>query len=198
MTTDTGMPDSLLRVWPNVPADAWERLSEHRYRAPHEVGGFVICVVVAFGETIGQGARTGSEGEVYASLFGSAGRLAAHRASCENGTPIVRPDDEANRGVVGRCWWCGKWPSKHELYGEPHRPAAPHYADDPDAPYFEHLYAAAQAVTPGITRDEVLATVRAADPDDTLRIRQPHAQHPEHDWSGDVCWCGDRHADPHE
>lgn len=51
----------------------------------------------------------------------------------------------------------------------------PHYADDPDAPYFEHLYAAAQTLRPGITRAEALATIRESDPDDTLRIREPRA-----------------------
>lgn len=50
---------------------------------------------------------------------------------------------------------------------------APHYADDPDAPYFEHLYAVAQGFQPDITREETLAIFREADPNDTLRIREP-------------------------
>lgn len=114
MTGMTGdIPDSVLRTWPTVPAEKWQRLSEHRYQAPHNVDGYVECVVVAFGETIGRAAQSGDEREVYAGLFDLAARLGARRTACESGTPVVRPDNEANAGVVGRCWWCGKWPDDH-------------------------------------------------------------------------------------
>jgi hypothetical protein len=55
----------------------------------------------------------------------------------------------------------------------PNGPPAPHYADDPEAPYFEHLFAVAQEFRPGLTRDELLAFLRESDPDDNLRIRDP-------------------------
>src|SRR5437773_9009180 len=97
------IPDSILRTWVEVPPDAWERLSEHRYRAPHRIDGYVTCVVVVFGETIGRGVEVGGENGVYADLFEHAARAAAHRVACQDGTPAVRPDNEANRGVVGRC-----------------------------------------------------------------------------------------------
>lgn len=48
-----------------------------------------------------------------------------------------------------------------------------HYADDPDAPYFEHLYAVARMLKPNITRAETLTLLREVDPDDTLRIGEP-------------------------
>src|SRR6266542_2258657 len=95
------IPQSVLRTWPTVPADAWERLSERRYRAPHDNDGFIWCVVVCFGETLGRPAKRGDEAGVYAELFESAGRLGAHRVACQDGTPVVRPDDEANAEVVG-------------------------------------------------------------------------------------------------
>jgi hypothetical protein len=107
------IPQGVLRTWPEVPADAWERLSEHRYRAPHNVDGFVWCIVVCFGATIGQAARREDEARVFAELFDAAGREGAHRVACQDGTPVVRPDDEANDGVAGRCWWCGNRPAEH-------------------------------------------------------------------------------------
>ena len=108
------IPDGVVRTNPWIPAEAWQRLSEHRYQAPHGNPGFVVCAVVVFGETLSQGVKEGNEDELWPKLFEHAAQLAAHRQSCANGTPVVRPDNEANIGVVGRCWWCGKWPSEHE------------------------------------------------------------------------------------
>jgi hypothetical protein len=110
------IPDGVLRTWPEVDPGAWEWLSSHRLRAPHNIDGFNNLVVVAFDETVGQGCKDDPDDEraTYARLFESAANLAGRRAACENGTPVVRPDDEANAGVVGRCWWCGKWPHDHQ------------------------------------------------------------------------------------
>lgn len=49
------------------------------------------------------------------------------------------------------------------------------YPHDPDAPYFETLYAVAKKFRPAITRDELLAVLRNIDPDDELRITDPQA-----------------------
>jgi hypothetical protein len=120
MSQQQQIPQSILRTWPSVPADSWEQLSEHRYRASHYYdSAYAWCVVVCFGETIGQTATREDETTVFARLFESAARLAAHRVACEDGTPIVRPNGAANAGVVGRCWWCGNWPAEHPQAGRP-------------------------------------------------------------------------------
>ena len=111
------IPPGVLTMHPGTSADDWRWLSEHRLRAAHPVEGFNWVVVAAFGETVGMAARAddpGHEREVYARLFETAGRVAGQRVACENGSPVVRADDEANLGVVGRCWWCGRWPEHHD------------------------------------------------------------------------------------
>jgi hypothetical protein len=115
------IPDSVLRTWPEIPADAWEWLSENRLRAPHRIEGFDELVVVAYGTTIGRGCRQNEEmqRDVYADLFVHAAQNSARRDACANGTPVVRPDNEANYGVAGRCWWCGRWPTEHEAQAVP-------------------------------------------------------------------------------
>jgi hypothetical protein len=47
--------------------------------------------------------------------------------------------------------------------------------DDPDAPYFEHLYAALRGQRSDLTRAEALEILREIDPDDALRISLPQA-----------------------
>jgi hypothetical protein len=111
------IPDALIRMYPNVAPDAWVRLSEHRYRATHPSPGgqYAIVAVTVFDTTMARGVKAGAEGErdAFADLIESAARDAAHRVSCTEGTPITRPDNEANRGVEGRCWWCGCFPRQH-------------------------------------------------------------------------------------
>jgi hypothetical protein len=113
--TQPPIPASVLQTWPTVPADAWRWLSERRLYAPHRMEGFRWLVVVAYGETVGRPTKEGSEAQraVYAGLFETAARAAAHRDACAEGTPAVRPDSKADDGVVGRCWWCGRWPHEH-------------------------------------------------------------------------------------
>ncbi len=110
------VPRELVRLHPEIMSYEWERLSESRWRAPHRNPKFVVCVVMAFGETVSGGVSVEREDEEWPVLFETAARLASQRESCRNGSPIVRPDTENHREfeVVGRCWWCGKWPSEHE------------------------------------------------------------------------------------
>lgn len=49
------------------------------------------------------------------------------------------------------------------------------YHDDPDAPYFEHLYGVLKGQRPDMTRDEALEILREIDPDDELRISLPQS-----------------------
>lgn len=58
-------------------------------------------------------------------------------------------------------------------------PSPPAYPNDPDAPYFETMYALACDLAqrdgrPIPTRAEVLATIHEADPGDQLRIGEPY------------------------
>jgi hypothetical protein len=109
------IPESILAMHRYIPADAWVRLSDRRYRTEHPNPGVVILALQAFGIITSQGCRAGeiSEQETWARLLASAAELAAHRMACEERVPIVRPDNEANRGVVGHCWWCGALPEQH-------------------------------------------------------------------------------------
>lgn len=111
MTSDM-IPEPIRRMYPYIEAEAWTALSEHRFRAEH-LSRAVILVVSAFGETHGQGCSPDKETEVFARLIESCATAAAHRLACEEGTPVVRPDNEANRGVVGCCWWCGALAKQH-------------------------------------------------------------------------------------
>jgi len=49
------------------------------------------------------------------------------------------------------------------------------YHDDPDAPYFEHLYGVLKMQRPDLTRAEALEILRKIDPDDELRISLPQS-----------------------
>lgn len=57
----------------------------------------------------------------------------------------------------------------------------PPYYEDPDAPYFEHLYAALRLSRPELTRSEARAIIRELDPDDELRISLPQSADVETD-----------------
>jgi hypothetical protein len=111
----TEIPDSVVRMHPYIKPSAWVRLSEHRFRAEHPNAQAAVLAVTMFGETVARGVKAGMDSEraVFADLIGLAGQLAVNKAACEEGTPVVRPDNEANAGVVGRCWWCGSYPSQH-------------------------------------------------------------------------------------
>jgi len=47
------------------------------------------------------------------------------------------------------------------------------YPQDPDSPYFEHLYAVAKELNPDLDRDTLLAVLREIDPEDEMRISAP-------------------------
>jgi hypothetical protein len=116
-----GIPNHISRLYPHIPTDAWVRLSEHRYRANHpSAPNSAVLVVDVFGETLGQGVSYGlinlkpsqRDRAVYADLLERAARLAVHRMACAKGTPLIRPNDDAD-GVRGCCWWCAALPDQH-------------------------------------------------------------------------------------
>lgn len=109
------VPISILTMHPEIAPQAWERLSDVRWRAPHPQSQYAVLVVRVFGETLSVGviAGTGEEERTFARLIGSAGENAARRVACEQRTPLVRPGGEGNYGVAGCCWWCGKLPVQH-------------------------------------------------------------------------------------
>jgi hypothetical protein len=109
------IPDAITRMYPYVNPDSWIRLSEHRYRAAHPNDQYSIIAVTVFGETMSRGveADEGKERAAFADLINHAAQLAGHRVACAEGTPVVRPDTVAHRGVVGCCWWCGAYPGQH-------------------------------------------------------------------------------------
>jgi hypothetical protein len=117
---DQTIPPAILSMGPGIPDDAWVQLSARRWRAEHPSGAAILALS-ALGTTISQGVRgdVDAERETWARLLAHAAEYAAHRMACEERTPIVRPDDEANRsraggrGVVGVCWWCGLLPEQH-------------------------------------------------------------------------------------
>ncbi|HEX5880834.1 MAG TPA: hypothetical protein VF468_21325 [Actinomycetota bacterium] len=53
------------------------------------------------------------------------------------------------------------------------------YPEDPESPYFESIFALARDLDPVVTREQVLAQIREADPEDTLRISEPWSPSPE-------------------
>lgn len=111
------IPASVVRLYPYIDPGSWEKLSEHRYRAPHPNTGSSVIVVTLFGETIGRGVSTAaSEQAAFADLIEHAAVTAAHRISCQERTPIVRPytGAHATHNVVGCCWWCGGLPQQHD------------------------------------------------------------------------------------
>lgn len=118
------IPEQITRLYPHIAAEAWERVSEHRYRAAHSTPNTAVLVVEAFGETIGRGVNYGlinfapsrADRAVFAELIERAARLAAHRVACQEGTPIVRSDND-DHGVQGCCWWCGALPEQHVQAG---------------------------------------------------------------------------------
>jgi hypothetical protein len=82
------------------------------------------------------------------------------------------------------------------------------YPDDPDAPYFEHLYGVLKMQRPDLTRSDALAIVREIDPEDrfhiSLPLGDPRADDPEDchsemiDGLWTYCGCADCRNRQHE
>lgn len=55
----------------------------------------------------------------------------------------------------------------------PPEPSPEPYHEDPDAPYFEHLFGVLKGENPNLTREEALEMIRKIDPTDQLQISRP-------------------------
>ncbi len=112
--TPSAIPAAVTSMYRHIPERSWEQLSARRWRATHPTANTAVLVLMAFGTTIGVGCRAdeAAEQRAWAGLVASAAELAAHRMSCEEQTPIVRPV-EAGSHVSGCCWWCGGLPEQH-------------------------------------------------------------------------------------